>query len=253
MADPVTGLERAVRDMRSGEEWILERQRRVAADVLARSRYLLTADFALIHPGDLRLLFESYDEWFFGGACAAALNGRSLDFRLSRRMTKAGGKTTRWVTPAGQECFEIAVATDMLFENFKPGNREVSACGIVCASRLDGLQRIFEHELVHLVEQLCWRESNCSADRFQDIAARFFGHRAHTHALVTRRERAAESNIRVGAEVTFEFEGRRMSGRVNRVTKRATVLVEDADGALYSDGRRYKVYYVPVGLLAPRE
>jgi hypothetical protein len=36
---------------------------------------------------------------------------------------------------------------------------------------------------------------------------------------------------------------------VNRVTKRATVLVEDARGVRYSDGRRYAKFYVPVGML----
>jgi hypothetical protein len=35
-------------------------------------------------------------------------------------------------------------------------------------------------------------------------------------------------------------------GLVNRITKRATVLVEDAEGQKYSDGLRYKTYYVPI-------
>jgi len=52
-------------------------------------------------------------------------------------------------------------------------------------------------------------------------------HRAHTHRLITRRERAAQSGIRVGSRVTFLLTGG-VTGRVNRLTKRATVLVEDA-------------------------
>jgi hypothetical protein len=118
---------------------------------------------------------------------------------------------------------------------------------------LDALQRIFEHELVHLVENLCWGHSDCAALRFQDVARRFFGHSSHTHNLITRRERAAASGIRVGSRVMFRFENRELSGRVNRITKRATVLVEDPAGAPYSDGLRYKAYYVPIRLLQPLE
>jgi hypothetical protein len=46
--------------------------------------------------------------------------------------------------------------------------------------------------------------------------------------------------------VTFLFEGRPLTGRVNRLTKRATVLVEDPEGERFSDGRRYRKYYVPI-------
>ena len=107
--------------------------------------------------------------------------------------------------------------------------------------------------MVHLIEQLCWQTSNCAAPRFQDIARRHFLHRAHTHKLITRRERAAQSGIRVGSRVTFLFEGRQFTGRVNRLTKRATVLVEDTEGERFSDGHRYRRYYVPIGDLQLEE
>jgi hypothetical protein len=68
---------------------------------------------------------------------------------------------------------------------------------------------------------------------------------------VTRGERAANAGIRTGTRVRFLFEGRGVEGRVNRITSRATVLVEDAEGQLFSDGRRYKTYYVPLPLLTP--
>jgi hypothetical protein len=114
---------------------------------------------------------------------------------------------------------------------------------------LEALQRIFEHEIVHLAEQLCWGTSNCSAARFQDIAARFFLHRSHTHALITHKERAAQSGIGIGSLVVFRFEGRDLTGKVNRITKRATVLVPDPAGKAYSDGSRYNTYYVPLAAL----
>jgi hypothetical protein len=159
-------------------------------------------------------------------------------------MTKTGGTTARFITPSGESFFEITVASSVLFEGFRQADRRITVCGLECQNRLEGLQRIFEHETVHLIEHLCWQQSNCAAERFQDIARRHFLHRAHTHKLITRRERAAQSGIRIGSRVTFLFEGHPLAGRVNRLTKRATVLVEDPEGEAFSDGGRYRRYYV---------
>jgi hypothetical protein len=145
--------------------------------------------------------------------------------------------------------FEIAIASSILFDGFGERDRSVSVCGLECENRLEALQRVFEHELVHLVEQLCWHSSNCATPRFQNIATSIFLHSAHTHDLITRRERALISGVSIGSPVTFIFEGRRLIGRVNRITKRASVLVEDPDGVKFSDGPRYRTYYVPIASL----
>jgi hypothetical protein len=115
--------------------------------------------------------------------------------------------------------YEISIGSSILFDGFGGMDRPVTVCGIKCPSRLEAPQRIFEHELVHLAEQLCWGNSNCAAERFQAIAARFFLHQVHTHNLITRRERAEELGIRIGSLVTFNYEGRQLMGRVNRITK----------------------------------
>ena len=241
----------AVLSFRSSEEAIQQHVRQIHQGVLANSRYIRAANYTVIHPEDLELLFASYDRLFFAGLCGRALDGRKLRFRLSPRMTKAGGTTARFVTAAGETFYEITVASSMLFEGFGTMDRRITVCGLECENRLEALQRIFEHEMVHLIEQLCWQSSNCAAARFQDIARRLFLHRAHTHKLITRRERAAQSGIRVGSNVTFLFEGRPLTGRVNRLTKRATVLVEDPEGESFSDGLRYRRYYVPIVHLQP--
>ena len=228
---------------------IQELTRQIHQGALAHSRYLRCADFTAVHPEDLEFLFDAYDERFLAGNCRLALNGRRIRFRLSPRMTSAGGKTTRFIERTGEVCYEIAIAGAMLFDGFRSTDRRTSVGGRDCENRLEALQRIFEHELVHLIELLCWETSNCRAERFQDIARRLFLHQAHTHRLITRRERAAESGIRPGSLVSFEFEGLRLRGRVNRVTKRATVLVEDQSGQKYSDGVRYRTYYVPIACL----
>jgi hypothetical protein len=169
-------------------------------------------------------------------------------------MTRAGGRTTvyRRRTREGEHrTFEIAVSTPLLFQTFHDVRRPVTVVGLECRDRLEALQRVFEHELVHLCEFLAFGESSCGRPRFHDLARRFFGHRAWTHELVTQRERAlVKHGLRVGDAVEFTHEGRRYTGFVNRITKRATVLVESPDGVRYSDGRRYRKFYVPLASLS---
>jgi hypothetical protein len=232
---------------------IRQLRKQIRAEVLSRSPYIKQADFTAVHPADLRMLFRNYDDHFFARWFETALKGRRLDFRLAPRMTRTGGKTTQASTANGEVTFEIAVACGMLFDAFTADHRQVSVCGLPCDNRLEALQLIFEHELVHLLELLTFEHSDCSATRFQEIAASLFLHRAHTHSLITRQERAATRGIHRGALVAFTFEAKRFTGRVNRITKRATVLVEHAEGQLFSDGRRYQTYYVPLADLVPLE
>jgi hypothetical protein len=242
-------LSNTLLEAKLSEETIRDRVQLIQTELLTHSRYVREANFRSIHPDDLDFLFRRYDALFFEGLCRTSLAAWPLRFRFSRRMTSAGGRTARYTTPAGEVSFEIAIASSTLFDGFGAMDRLVTVCGIACRSRLEALQRVFEHEMVHLAEQLAWGTSNCSEPRFQGIAARFFLHRSHTHALITRRERAAEAGIRIGSMVVFRFEGRELIGRVNRITKRATVLVTDPAGRAYSDGSKYKTYYVPLAAL----
>jgi hypothetical protein len=253
MASPSapSALADALLSFTAPEEFILSRVHQIHEDVLSHSPNIRQANFPAIHPRDLEFLFAIYDEQVFGGLCRRALEKRRLAFRLSPRMTRTGGTTTQYRAPNGEVSYELAIAISMLFDGFGETDRRITVCGLECKDRLEALQRIFEHEMVHLAEQLCWGRSDCTAARFQDIAERLFLHRAHTHDLITRRERAAESGIQLGSRVAFTFEGKRLTGRVNRITKRATVLVEDPEGPKYSDGLRYKTYYVPISWLEP--
>jgi len=229
---------------------IEDRFGRVEATVLTQSPFLRQANFDRIHPRDLELLCRACDQIVFGGQLSAALGNTPIGFRLSNRMTSAGGRTSRLRFRDGTLRYEIAIACGLLFQSFSDQDRSIQVCGLHCANRLQALIHIFEHELVHLVEFLCWGDSNCSGSRFQEIAGRIFGHRSHKHELITWKERAWTSGIRRGSLVSFDFDGRRLQGRVNRVTKRATVLVEDETGQRYSDGRRYRTFYVPLSALA---
>lgn len=232
-----------------------DRQRKLFAiteQVLTSSPRLQSPGFSKLHADDLQLIYELYDDQFFGGLIQKCFDQRRMSFRVSSRMVRAGGKTTRWGDPRNPAAlkFEIAISSTLLFQSFQDTERPVTVTGIECVNRLEGLLRVMEHEMVHLMEMLVWSDSNCALHRFQDIALRQFGHLQHTHDLLTPGELAArEYNIRAGSHVAFVLDGRRFTGIVNRITKRATVLVPDPAGERFSDGRRYTRFYVPVSQL----
>ncbi len=238
-------------------EEISGKSREIYERMLRESKYIREGNFDAIHPADLRRMFSMYDELFFAGGCQALLGSFPLHFRISRRMTRAGGKTARRElrdprTSSVRKEYEISVSATLLFQTFHDVQRPVTVTGIVCRDRLEALQRIFEHELVHLIEMLIWVTSSCSAARFQSIAGRFFGHRQHTHQLITPHERAfAKFGIKAGDRVSFRIDGQHFVGFVNRITRRATVLVESPNGTRYSDGKRYAKFYVPLTMLEP--
>ena len=93
--------------------------------------------------------------------------------------------------------------------------------------------------------------SSCSKPRFKRLSRNIFGHSGVTHQLVTQTELAQKKfNLRVGQEVSFEYDGEGYHGIISKITKRATVMVSDLRGA-YRDsrGRRYSKYYIPLHLL----
>jgi hypothetical protein len=104
-----------------------------------------------------------------------------------------------------------------------------------------------EHELVHLIEMVLWDKSSCSQGRFHSITRRFFGHTENMHQLIAPKERAiVKFGIKPGMKVRFRFDGEECTGIVNRISKRATVLVEDDRGQRYTNGKHYAKFYVPV-------
>src|SRR5260370_13365370 len=119
----------AVLSFQSPEEAIQQQVRQIHQVVLTHSQYIRAANYTVMHPEDLQLLLAAYDKVFFAGHCRLALDGRKLRFRLSPRMTRAGGTTARFVTAAGQTFYEITVASSMMFEEY--GNVERRDC--VCA------------------------------------------------------------------------------------------------------------------------
>ncbi|MGU9950960.1 MAG: SprT-like domain-containing protein [Gammaproteobacteria bacterium WSBS_2016_MAG_OTU1] len=233
------------------ERQIKSKFREVYDLVLSDSKCVKLGNFVNICPNDAQVLFEGYDKIYFDGGIKKMLGNAPLKFRFSKRMTRVAGTTeVRKQKANGHASYEIAFAIDMLYQNFKEGDRTIEVNGLQCSNRLEAMQRVMEHEIVHLIEYLIWTDSSCAQKRFHSIAKRFFGHSHYKHALITRKERAKKIlNITVGTQVSFEHQGQRYVGVINRINKRATVLVKDPKGKRYTDGNCYQKFYMPLTML----
>ena len=235
-----------------------DQNRTIQKLILQSSESLLEPNFQRITTTDLKLLFHVIDEVCLQGQLAKTYSNiapNKLEFRLSKRMTSTGGMTTmRSIANdrsriAENASFEIAIATTPLFQSFG-GSDSTKVSGVICHHRLDALQRIMEHEMIHLAEFLCWDDSNCNRQRFRKIVRNRFGHRESTHQLQNHRSNAARNlGIKTGDLVGFRIGQRFLQGVVNRITKRASILVKDPQGRRYSDGEHYMTYYVPISQL----
>jgi hypothetical protein len=245
--------------LRYSEPEVAARTRAIYETLLRQSPRITVGNFTCAAPADLALLFDLYDASFFEGGARQLVraSGAPLVFTLSQRLTRSAGLTKRFAPrtrrgspPAPASRYEITLSTALLFQTFKDVERTIRVNGVVCHDRLEAAQRIFEHEVLHLVEMIIWGKSSCDADNFKKLAFNWFAHSETKHDLVTQHERArAKFDVRVGDRVAFTFEGVRHVGVVNRITRRATVLVESAAGTPYSDGKRYVKFYIPLALL----
>ena len=225
-------------------------QREIHEQTLRLSRSINQPNFSRVGRDDLVRMIRMYDDRFFDGKILPVAYAEGLSFGLSSRMTRIAGKLVTHYPGGdhdGRRQFELVLSSTLLFQTFEDAGRSVEVTGRPCRDRLEAMQRVAEHELVHLVEMLIWNDGNCSEARFQSIANRYFAHTDYRHDLITQRERALQKfNIRVGDQVKFAHDGIVRIGRVNRITRRATVLVPSAKGEKFSDGGRYLRFYVPL-------
>lgn len=231
--------EEQINQMRS---WIQNR-------IFSESPRIKTGNFDSISSQDLELMFRLYDEYFFDRFFKSRSDLR-VRFRVSRRMTSSGGKTTK-LRRNGKVEYEICLSSVLLFNSFQGGQTKAVVNGVECFSRLEAALRIMEHEIIHLLEMIIYNESSCGKSRFKQIAGNLFGHRDVKHQLRTPVETARKVlNIKSGDYVKFKFQDVTKRGQVIRITRRATVMVKDCRGQ-YADaeGRRFAKYYVPLNCL----
>ncbi len=232
---------------------ILAKRETVRRALLQRSSQITDGRISIIDQSDLALLFELYDQVFFHRYFRDHFRGK-ISFSLSSRMTKSAGKLLYRkdlpVLSPGEERFELRISVHLLF-NYGNLERDKVVNGIKTKDSLEALQLVFEHELIHLIELHRFKKSSCSQERFQALAFNIFGHTGSTHQLPAIAEIGRERyGLAVGDWVSFQFEGERLSGVINRITKRATVMVPHKNGDFQDQkGKRYRKYYVALSLL----
>jgi hypothetical protein len=216
---------------------------------------LKTARLEILADSDLYLLFSAYYDLFFCNHLSRLLMAtRShLHFEASTRMSSAGANISQRGAGNTQRVYRVAVSAPVLAASFRTPGQAFLVNGVQCTDRLEALQLILEHELVHLYELLTTGRS-AHGPTFRRTAWDLFGHTDVRHALMTPRTHVSTAlNLRLGDRVSFPFAGRRLVGKLNRVTRRATVLVPDPGGVQYTDGQYYRKFYVPVDALTKVE
>ena len=243
----------SIREIRYTEEEIKYKRHQVAEYLLARSIHVKGANLTAISDRDLQLLFEGYDKVFFANWFKEFFPG-ILQFSFSRRMTKSAGKTyyPRDADPANPESLvmQVKISIDLIFAYGKLEEAN-QVGGLSAQNRLEALQLVLEHELVHVIEFIEFHNSSCKGKRFETIAHNLFGHTESYHRLPTNQQIARQKlGLAVGDSVSFSFQGRIMKGILNAIHKRGVVMVPDKQGA-YVDrrGQRYTKYYVPLKML----
>lgn len=213
-------------------------------------------DMIHISPGRLELIFWGYDSLVFQNAFSVLIShgGHTLCFSANPRLTSSGGRLLTSRAKKGARRFKIEISSYILARSFSdemPGPFVVN--GLPADSRLAAAILILEHELVHLAEYLLYGDSNCNLHRFRRFAYTWFGHTDVSHGLATARQELSTKGLTVGSWVEFEHKGNTLRGVINRVTKRATVLIPCGarDGQKYNDGRHYRKMYVPLRYLRP--
>jgi hypothetical protein len=226
----------------------IEKKRKdIHKKMIERSEFIDEGNFNSIAPADIEMMFQLYDEIFLGNYFNDKHPDRIM-FKLSRRMTRSGGKTEYH---PNRDIYSITLSSTLLFKSFNGESRDIALCGIGCKDRLEAAMVIMEHEIIHLIEYVLFGETNCSSRRYLSLGSRIFGHTDVRHQLVTGIEVANKDyNLKVGDRVSFEFQGKIKKGVISRITKRATVMVEDPNG-YYKDlsGKNYTKFYIPLGQL----
>ena len=229
---------------------IAEKRALLRKTLLVHADGIRGGDPAKISGYDLRLMFMLYDELFFRGffhGCGC----ENVRFSVSRQMTRSAGLTRfsrdYFALPPEKREIELKISLNHL-EAFGQTAREKHVGGIPARDELDALMLVFEHELCHIAEFLAFGSTSCRGKRFKALSSCIFGHKSSVHDLPSRPElNVLRSGLNAGDRVSFEYNGRKITGVIARINKRATVMAQARNG-LYADreGRRYAKYLVPL-------
>lgn len=212
------------------------------------SENIKLGSFDLISEKDLYILYNLYDDIFLNSWLKNNFMGK-IKLKLSKQLTRAAGntRTSRNITQIKPENleFEIKISVNHLI-NFHEVDRDKFVGGIKASDRLESLMLVFEHEICHVLEFICYKKSNCNKPIFKNLIYNLFGHTETSHKLVSINEvNFKKYGLLPGSCVIFECGGKKLEGFITKINKKAVVMSPDIYGK-YVDksGQRYMKYYV---------
>ena len=124
---------------------------------------------------DIQLIYDEYNNMFFYGSLP------KISFELSRKMTKSGGIYTE---KNGEK--KIKISVPIVLGCFGSGETKLSANGINVYNRIEALQQIIEHEIIHLYiyTNNTAKRNEHHGETFKKMAKETFGHTECTHKLI---------------------------------------------------------------------
>lgn len=210
---------------------------------------------------DLKTLFHRYDEVWFKEGLQQLAKYHKIRIRFGiLKATKTAGECKYEVNLkcncvisncVGPECMSgvctISVSKPIITGIFNQGEKQLKVNGIHVKDRLEALQVVFEHELVHMymyLKGLCKKGKGYYSSHgtlFSETSLRFFGHTEFRHSLLhgDSSDMLVKANCFEGMKVYFNQKSRR---GINRV-QGEIVKLNPKRAKVLSIGRLYAVPY----------
>lgn len=155
-------------------------------EMLARCGDEITreGDFQGITAEAVAIMLDIIDREFFGRAITDVFlhHRRNIYVRVvgDAELPGQGGSFSR----SGDNHF-ISINIELIRRAFNEvgANGQVMICGCLCSTKLEVLQRLLEHELIHLVVYTNWLLVAPHGDEFVAVGFTFFRHTTVTHAV----------------------------------------------------------------------
>ena len=159
-------------------------------------------------PNILQVVFQMYDQMFFGNRLSEIMRQNNINLTLTygNKLTKTGGYCDR------QGCnYTIKLSQPIILGTFRHGEKSHTANGLQCNDRLECLLNVFEHELIHFIIGITHGHVKkdpvykSHGNYFQQLVRAYFGHTEYKHALNQDIETAGKrEDFTVGDLVSYK-------------------------------------------------
>lgn len=177
-----------------------------------RIREISNIDINLDNFNDLQLyhLYDLYNKYFFNSALPR------VTLQISTNLTKTAGKCQ--AIRGGKECqYTIFISKSVFSRLNLKEEQSTKSGGLECQSRLECLQLVLEHEMIHLAIQIHYPDAKAKDQKiysshgalFKDLVYAYFGQTKSTHQIGSiiendeDEEPLTKGQIQIGTIVSF--------------------------------------------------